>query len=143
MTTLHFDTSEVDELARDLAAVPSKVPRRVGPILGRNARELKDLWKSNAVATARSHGKLYPLTITVYGGGMAWEIHPNQGMPQGGMAFEYGGPSVIRNPAASGRGGSLGQRVGQNGPHLDGNRAADVIFPKVGTGVADAVESCF
>ena len=71
---------------------------------------------ANATATAGTHGKHYPKSITAERtlsiGSIGVEVGPDSGMPQGGMGpgFEYGS---VNQP-----------------PHLDGNKAADVHEPQ-------------
>lgn len=148
MTRVNYswEHSEVALLAANL--VGNDICGDVRNAVVKATQTLTKTWQANATVSAGKHGKLYPRTIegevtSAVGGGTCdhtGEIKPRAGMPQSGMAFEYGGPSVIRNPSPSGRGGRLGQRVGQTGPHLDMNRAADIVFPAFHRDVAALAE---
>lgn len=153
-----FDVTEVRELIISLETVGIEAFRRLRDLTRDSSHDLRDLWRANAAESAGSHGKLYPRSITdsaVGGIGMVWEIGPDRSRRQGGMGrgFEYGAPSVIRSPnpkhgwwrAADGwhPGGFAGQRVGQTKPHLDGNRAADKMFPLFERRVAITAEDVF
>jgi hypothetical protein len=132
-----WEHSEVTKLAHDVAHAGDGAEKDCRNIVRESGEFLELLWKANATVSAGKHGKLYPLTIESHAVGMSAVIRPNTAMDQGGMAFEYGGPSVITNPNPSGRGGAYGQRVGQNAPHLDMNRAADIAFPAFHKQMAD------
>ena len=135
-----WEHHEVAELARDLARVPDDVNSDLHDIVRENAKLLAVIWRRNAKVSSGEHGKLFPLTIFDHVNGLSAYIEPKQGMPQAGMQFEYGAPSVIRNPNPSGRGGKLGQPVGQTKPHMNMNRAADIVFPLFHKEVADQAD---
>ena len=141
----YWEHTEVTKLAADLSGVPRNTCRELNQVVTRHTKTLTEMWKANAKISAGKTGKLYPRTIrgTVASKsrGACWavgEIQPRENMPQGGMAFEYGGPTRARVsvggpiPVGNGRnskGPGIGQRVGQDEPHLDMNRAADIVFP--------------
>lgn len=133
-----WEKSEVTALAAKLAKYPAEVDVELRDIVRENARTLTKIWRNNAQASAGAHGKLYPGTIFDHVNGMDAYIEPQAGLPQAGMAFEYGGPSVIRNPNPKSRPQrKVGSAVGQSKPHLDMNRAADIVFPLFQKEVAD------
>lgn len=118
MRRLEFDTREVKQLARDLQNAKMRVQTGARRELRKGAQSLERRWRSNARRSAGSHGKHYPDAITAEQvGPLAFEVGPESARPQGGMSFEYGS----RNQP----------------PHLDGNRAADVVFPRVARNMAD------
>lgn len=110
-----FDTSELNALAADLGKIPGKAQKTVMDVVDESGELLRAAWASNAAATAGEHGKHYPKSITADIkpglGTIGVEVGPESSMPQGGMGmgFEYGS---VNQP-----------------PHMDGNRAADVIGP--------------
>lgn len=136
----HWEHAEVTKLATDLSLVPADVDGDLRRVVKTATVRLKDIWVANATVSAGKHGKLYPLTIKAKVKGLEGEVKPDASMPQGGMNFEYGGPSIIRRPDPGGEGGSAGQPVGQTRPHLDMNRAADIVFPWFHQQVADEAE---
>jgi hypothetical protein len=118
---IHFDTSEVDDLADDLRTVPRKATQRVSRVVDDEAKSLRNTWRSNARRSAGRHGKHYPRAITNERTGlMEQEIGPDSAMPQGGMSFEFGS----RNQP----------------PHLDGSRAADKHAPEFVRAVEAAID---
>jgi hypothetical protein len=113
-----IDLSDMTSLARDLEKVAADVVPKIRPVFQEAAEELKVKWRANATETAGRHGKWYPDSITyetrMLAGAIEAEIGPDlQGHhKQGGMSFEFGS---VNQP-----------------PHLDGQRAADVITPHFG-----------
>jgi len=124
-----FDTSELRALAVDLGNVPASAVGAVRDVLRDGANELRDRWKANARATAGKHGRLYPNAITAStttrSGGVDAEIGPLSSRPQGGMGpgFEFGS---VNQPA-----------------HLDGQRAADEVIPRLERRLLLAAEDVF
>lgn len=112
----------IPELVGDLEQAAVKAVPLMREAVKKNAEELRDTWRSNARATSGKHGRLYPNTITYEtkneGGGASAEIGPDSSKPQGrmGRGFEYGS---VHQP-----------------PHLDGQKAADVVEPKFVEAVA-------
>lgn len=119
-----FDTREVGKLAADIEKAPVSSLRRLQRVVDHDASELTDLAKANARRSAGKHGKWYPGSIgyDLTDGDLTAVIGPDVNDPkgQGGMSFEYG---------------SRNQK-----PHLDLNRAMDVIGPKFERDVIDAAE---
>ena len=139
----HWEHTEVTNLVTDLAKVGPDTAQNVVLIVDENGRALSALWKSNVTKSAGDYAKHYRAAIHSNLKGLGFgkaeaEIQPRPGAKQAGMAFEYGGPSIARKsvggpiPIGGGRwikGPGVGQRVGQDKPHLDMNRAADKVFP--------------
>lgn len=104
-------------LARDLEIAATRLPLGTRTIVHANGDVLRDVWRGNAKASARKHGKRYPLAITA------------EDLPT------YAGATVIVGPEESKRQGGMG--VGfelgsiNQPPHLDGKRAAEVVGPKM------------
>lgn len=116
-----FDTSEVKALARDLTRASTRTVRLGDRVLDDAADDLQRRWRQNARRTAGRHGRHYPNAITAERvGPLTYEVGPESARPQGGMSFEYGS----RNQP----------------PHLDGNRAADVAFPRTERRLAEVAE---
>lgn len=111
MTT---DVSELRALSRDLGAIGAKATVVMFGVLREGAVDVRDTWKRNARLTAGQHGKRYPDSITMdarVGTSIGFEIGPDPRLPQGGMSFENGS---VNQP-----------------PHLDGQRAADEVIPRI------------
>lgn len=127
MAVVEFDTSEMKRLIVKLERVPVRTHDRMLRVVRESRRELRDLWRANARAEDLPHGKRYPSAITDEGAdfGMAGVVGPESARPQGGMGrgFEFG---------------SQNQK-----PHLEGNRAADVVFPKFERKVGSEAEDSF
>lgn len=139
---ISWDTSEVDGLVNDLRRVPGEVSKRNVETGTKDARRIRDGWRKLATESAGKHGYLYPRTIKDHlTGALEWKIEPDVSMDQGGMNFEYGGPSILVNitPGQIARGAHIGQRVGQNAPHLDMNKTMDIEGPKFVEDVAGDV----
>lgn len=124
-------TSTLDDLERDLSAIPAKAATGFARAVGKVGRRGKDLAKTSAKKTAGRHGKHYPNAFTVntssffgFGGGQfVAEYGPEAGYPQGGMSFEWGS----RNQP----------------PHLDLNHSADIAGPLLEHEVLDVVDRLF
>lgn len=120
-----FDTSELRQLQRDLGKVIARTPQAAADVVDDHGEQLHHGWVANAQQTSGRHGKHYPSSITAeqFGGGLHFgvEVGPQYGLLQGrmGRGFEYGS----RNQP----------------PHLDGNRAADVVAPKFHHALPEAV----
>lgn len=139
-----WEHSEVALLAASLAAAPDNTERELALTVRRSANRLTTLWRADARVQAGKHGRRYPSAIEPHIFGLEAAIYPDPSKPQGGMAFEYGGPSFVHSPSASpdayGAAITPGTRVGQNKPHLSMNKAADIVFPEFHREVADEAE---
>lgn len=111
--SVNFDTSQLAALVARMEAVPSMAFKAITEVVDVSGEALLQGWKANATATSGVHGKHYPDAITKsIKPGLATvgvEVGPESGRPQGGMSFEHGS---VNQP-----------------PHMDGNRAADVVEP--------------
>lgn len=113
-------SAQVADLAKDLAGAPARAKRSAARVTRSAARSGAATARSFARESAGSHGKHYPRSISHEMTGVTEaEFGPDAAMPQGGMSFEWGS----RNQA----------------PHLDLNRAADIVVPKWRRDVTDAV----
>lgn len=136
-----WEHAEVTKLAADLALAPAGTDADVALVVRRSANRLTTLWRADARATSGQHGKHYPRAIVPEISGHEAVIRPDPSRPQGGMAFEYGGPTVIRHPNPNSRPQrTVGSPVGQTKPHLSMNKAADIVFPEFQRDVADLAE---
>jgi hypothetical protein len=90
------ETRELYQLAQAMAANVGQAETEMTGIVIRGALNVKNQWKANAQATAGSHARLYPSTIsytpTPIPGGASAEIGPDKGRIQGalGNILEYG-----------------------------------------------------
>lgn len=110
------DVSELRALARDLGKVSAGTARAMYDVVDEGATDLRDEWRRNAAATSGTHAKDYPRSITsdmLVGLSIRAEVGPDPRLKQGflGQILEYGG---THSP-----------------PHLDGQRAADTIVPRI------------
>lgn len=117
----------IDRLAATLEHAAVEAPMAFQRIVHDNAKDGRDVAKVFARESAGEHGKLYHRAITMgraetsgfepafAAPGLAWEFGPEAAKKQGGMSFEWG---------------SRKQK-----PHLDLNRAADIIGPEMGRDV--------
>ena len=109
-----FDASELREFSADLPKLGVAGAKAMHKVLSAGAVELRDQWRKNAVETSGEHGRLYPKSIVVFprlSTDVVYDIGPDPRLPQGGMSFEFGSS---KQPA-----------------HLDGQRAADEVLPKI------------
>lgn len=123
---MSFDKRELDALAVDLAGKGAKGHAVARKVLLQGGDDLRDKWRANATESAGLHGRLYPRSITAeekFSTDIVVEIGPDTSKPQGGMSFEFGSS---KQP-----------------PHLDGQRAADVVVPWVERNVLDALGGLF
>lgn len=126
-----WEHSEVSMLAANLAVTPADTERDLALTVRRSANRLTTLWRADARVQSGAHGKRYPRSIFPHISGLEAYIQPDPSLPQGEMAFEYGGPTVIRHPNPLSRPRrTVGSRVGQSKPHLSMNKAADIVFPE-------------
>lgn len=117
-------THTLDSLDRDMRALPAKAARETAKVVRDNARLGNRIAKANAKQSAGRHGKHYHKAFTAEPiGPFEWEYGPDSARPQGGMSFEYGS----RNQP----------------PHLDLNKSADVIGPKLRDDVGDMLDGLF
>ncbi len=120
-----MNTAAVAKLGADLGMMGAAGFVAVKTVVSAAAKQTKSLWFENAQASSGSHGRFYPYSITYETKsslmGSTASIGPDSSKPQGGMGngFEYGS---INQP-----------------PHLDGNRAADVVEPLFVRGILAAV----
>lgn len=118
---MDVDTSQLDNLVQQLAAVGDDLPDGARAVVQRGALNIKNDWRAGARVSAGKHGKLYPYAITYdtteTRTSASAEIGPERDRPQGGMAFETGS---VNQP-----------------PHPDGQRAADREAPRFAKAVEE------
>lgn len=101
-----IDVSELHALARDLGRI-APVVRQVRDVVKKGGVNLKRDWTTNAVRTARKHGKHYPRTVSfdvmALPTAIAVEVGPDKDGIQGplGNILEFG--SVNNPPHWDGR----------------------------------------
>jgi hypothetical protein len=111
-------------LERDLRDIPSNAARETAKIVRENAKDGNRRAKAFAKVSAGKHGKHYHRAFSAEAvDASTWVYGPDAGMPQGGMSFEYG---------------SRNQR-----PHLDLNRSADIIGPKLAEDARSMLDGLF
>lgn len=99
-------------VAAEFARIGPRVTRRLIMVVAEAAADVRDEWRANATETAGAHGVHYPRSIRSFPEGpLSALIHPAEGMKQSGMSFEFGS----RNQP----------------PHLDGQRALDILAPRI------------
>jgi hypothetical protein len=109
-----IDARELYALARDFEKIGAKSATVMYGVFKDAGNDLRDEWRANARATSGQHGKHYPNSITAdmrVSTNIEVEIGPDPRLPQGGMSFEFGS---VNQP-----------------PHLDGQRAADTVVPRI------------
>lgn len=111
---MNLDASELYALSRDFGKIGARTTLVMFDVFKDAGNDLRDQWRENATATSGEHGKHYPRSITAdfrVSTNIEVEIGPDPRLPQGGMSFEYGS---VNQP-----------------PHLDGQRAADEVVPRI------------
>ena len=111
---IRFDSHAAAALSVELPKIGMRGARVMGDVLVEGGKDLREAWKRNARETAGEHGRLYPESIEshlVPSLALVVEVGPNPSKPQGSMSFEFGSS---KQP-----------------PHLDGQRAADEVVPRI------------
>lgn len=117
-------THTLANLDRDMRAIPVTAARETAKLLRDNAKDGNRRAKAFAKASAGKHGKHYHKAFTVEAiNPTTWVYGPDASKPQGDMSFEFGS----RNQP----------------PHLDLNKSADVIGPKLGEDVRKMIDGLF
>lgn len=109
-----FDAHELTTLAVDLGKIGAKSTVAMVTVFKDSGDDLVKEWAANARETAGVHGKHYPDSIDSemqISTDIVIEAGPNPAKPQGNMSFENGSANQP--------------------PHLDGQRAADVVIPRI------------
>jgi hypothetical protein len=109
-----IDARELYALSRDFGKIGAQSAAAMYGVFKEAGNDLRDEWRANARATSGQHGKHYPDSITAdmrVSTNIEVEIGPDPRLPQGGMSFEFGS---VNQP-----------------PHLDGQRAADTVVPRL------------
>lgn len=110
------DTRELYQLANAMARNVAQAEPEMVRIVTRGALNVKNNWRTNAIATSGAHARAYPYSVNYdvnpIPGGASAEIGPDKGKKQGalGNLLEYGS---INNP-----------------PHNDGGRALIAEHPQ-------------
>lgn len=113
---MRIDASDLRSLSRDLGQLGAKSTAAMFDVYREGARDLRDTWRHNAEETSGKAARFYPASITddvAVGRHIETEVGPDRRLKQGklGPVLEYGSPT---SPA-----------------HLDGQRAADVVGPRL------------
>lgn len=117
-----FDAHELVTYGEDLGKIGFRATGVMVKEFQETGDELVDLWAGYARASSGVHGKHYPDSIDKemqLSTNIVLEVGPNPTKPQGKMAFETGS---VNQP-----------------PHPDGQRAADVIVPRLQLRIAAAL----
>lgn len=97
---------------RDATRVPVKVVRQAAKAVRTRAEQGNRNAKNRARNTAGKHGRHYPNSFLAEAiSPLEWQYGPHPSLAQGEMSFEYGS----RNQP----------------PHMDLNKSADVVGPKL------------
>lgn len=116
------DVRQMMRLSRTLQAGGVRARLEVRAVVERGALNVKNEWRSNAVATSGRHARRYPYSVSydVWStlAGARAEIGPDKGRPQGalGNLLEFGS---VNNP-----------------PHNDGGRALAAEAPRFAAQIA-------
>lgn len=103
-------TNHLDDLTRDMAAIPPAAAKRMVGIVRDGANAGAQIARDFARESAGKHGKHYPRSITAETRkGYSAVYGPVSGRKQADMSFEWGS----RNQP----------------PHLDLNKSADIVGP--------------
>jgi hypothetical protein len=105
------DVSELLHLAAAIAATGAVVQQEGRAVVSRGALNIKNDWRTNAAASARSHGRLYPLTIN-------YDLHSGPGYTEAEV-----GPDRSKDHLQASFGAILEFGSVHNAPHNDGGRA--------------------
>lgn len=119
---IRFDTGELSALAVDLGKTGIRLTGQLERVFSDGADDLVDLWRRNVEESSGPYSGPYREAIDVsrlVSSEIVFEVGPNPSMPQGKMAFEFGDHN--------------------HPPHLDGQRAADELIPKIGRRVEIAL----
>ena len=111
---IRFEANELREFSAELPRLGVAGGRAMVKVMIEGGNELRDKWRDNAKETAGEHGRRYPDSIEAnmrLSTDIVIDVGPNPNKPQGGMSFEFGSS---KQPA-----------------HLDGQRAADEVLPKI------------
>lgn len=121
-------THSIGDLAADLAEIPVRATTELARVVRKNAEAGNRIARDFASQQHTMHGPSdihYPKAFSAeLCTAMSWEYGPDISKPQGGMKFEWG----------EGR---------QSAPHLDLNRSADIIGPKMADDVRDVLDRLF
>lgn len=114
-----IDVTALARLGDDLARAAAEVQAGARGVVSKGALNIKNDWRQNAVASARSHGRLYPYTIN-------YELTPT---PLGtSVVIGPDNPRLNRIQASYGTVLEFGSV--HNPPHNDGGRALDAEEPR-------------
>lgn len=108
---------DVYQLATDLTRIGARLVPAARKAMLQGGNAVARGWAANARATSGDHGKHYPKSIgadLAFGiSSVSVDVGPDESKPQGGMGpgFEFGS---VNQP-----------------PHLDGQKAMDVVAPQV------------
>jgi len=119
------DTSGLQALSAALAAAGADIEARARAIVSKGALNIKGDWRTNAIASAGSHGRLYPYTIN-------YDLEP---LPTGISAVI--GPDPALNKRQASYGAVLEFGSVHNPPHNDGGRALAAEEPRFVAAVED------
>ena len=113
---MKIDASDLNALSRDLGELGARATAAMFGVYREAGTDLRKTWQANAEQTSGTHGKHYPKSITMdmlIGRDIGVEVGPDSRLPQGSMGpgFEFGS---VNQP-----------------PHLDGQRAADEVTPRL------------
>lgn len=124
---IRVDSKELIQFGIELGTAGAATAGAVLNVFEDGAGELRDEWRRNAVVSSRYHARFYPATIDysqLPGATIDFEVGPRRkGQGNLGPILEFGS---VNNP-----------------PHLDGQRAADDVIPRLERRVLLAAEDVF
>lgn len=112
------------DLDREMRRIPGKAATAAARSVKTRAEQGNRSAKAFATKSAGSHGKHYPDAFSAEAiSAFEWEYGPDASKPQGGMSFEYGS----RNQP----------------PHMDLNKSADIVGPKLDADMRKLLDRLF
>lgn len=131
---LEFDTREIAALSIELGVLGARTPGPVKDAFDKGSVELRDEWRKRAKLSSGRHARKYPGTILVRSYNsqvLNYEIGPLRSARGRGLQGDLG---VILE---------FGVKSKNTSPSLDGQHAADVVFPRIERAVLDAAAGLF
>ncbi len=144
MTAVSWDVDGVDALIADLGATDGRMDVAFRHDVRDEGQDFTSKWRKDAAEKGKGYAVHYVAAIEpeLIDDGFGVVVGPLSAHKQGKMNFEYGSPAVagrqsskwfeppILTPGGWIGGPRIGQRVGQDKPHMSMNLTADVEFPR-------------
>jgi hypothetical protein len=123
-----IDLSGLDALTADIEGTRAVIEREGRAVVSKGALNIKNDWRTNAMASAGRHARLYPYTI-------------NYDIAQAGGVIEAEiGPDRSKDQLQAALGAILEFGSVKNAPHNDGGRALEAEEPRFQAAVQAVVD---